>query len=42
MRGRLTLDKVNIAINEIAMYAEANSHLVSCPKKKVCVAQYYK
>ncbi|CAL9089243.1 unnamed protein product [Musa textilis] len=35
MRGRLTLDKVNIAINEIAMYAEANSHLVSCPKKKL-------
>lgn len=35
MRGRLTLDKVNIAINEIAVYAETNSNLISCPKKKL-------
>ncbi|XP_066394843.1 spindle and kinetochore-associated protein 1 homolog isoform X3 [Miscanthus floridulus] len=35
MRGRLTLEKVNIAINEVASYAEANAHLVTCPKKKL-------
>ncbi|WOL07051.1 spindle and kinetochore-associated protein [Canna indica] len=35
MRGRLTLDKVNIAVNEIATYADTNSQLVSCPKKKL-------
>lgn len=38
MRGRLTLEKVNIAINEVATYADANAHLISCPKKKVCVS----
>ncbi|TVU39171.1 hypothetical protein EJB05_12578 [Eragrostis curvula] len=35
MRGRLTMEKVNIAINEVATYADANAHLVSCPKKKL-------
>ncbi|XP_051216063.1 SKA complex subunit 1 homolog isoform X2 [Lolium perenne] len=35
MRGRLTLEKVNIAINEMATYADANAHLVACPKKKL-------
>lgn len=35
MRGRLTLEKVNIAINEVASYADGNAHLVACPKKKV-------
>ncbi|KAL5196752.1 hypothetical protein ABZP36_000264 [Zizania latifolia] len=35
MRGRLTLEKVNIAINEVATYADANAHLVACPKKKL-------
>ncbi|XP_020095452.1 spindle and kinetochore-associated protein 1 homolog [Ananas comosus] len=35
MRGRLTLEKVNIAINEVATYADANAHLISCPKKKL-------
>ncbi|XP_008786986.2 spindle and kinetochore-associated protein 1 homolog [Phoenix dactylifera] len=35
MRGRLTLDKVNIAINEIATYADANAQLIACPKKKL-------
>ncbi|XP_021310672.1 spindle and kinetochore-associated protein 1 homolog isoform X2 [Sorghum bicolor] len=35
MRGRLTLEKVNIAINEVASYAEANAHLVTCPKRKL-------
>lgn len=34
MRGRLTLEKVNIAINEMATYAEATALLVGCPKKK--------
>ncbi|CAL5086705.1 unnamed protein product [Urochloa decumbens] len=35
MRGRLTLEKVNIAINEVASYADANAHLVTCPKQKL-------
>ncbi|KAK3127038.1 hypothetical protein QOZ80_7AG0567340 [Eleusine coracana subsp. coracana] len=35
MRGRLTMEKINIAINEVATYADANAHLVSCPKKKL-------
>ncbi|KAF8759180.1 hypothetical protein HU200_010207 [Digitaria exilis] len=35
MRGRLTLEKVNIAINEVASYADSNAHLVTCPKKKL-------
>ncbi|KAF7000862.1 hypothetical protein CFC21_016656 [Triticum aestivum] len=35
MRGRLTLEKVNISINEVATYADANAHLVACPKKKL-------
>ncbi|CAN1181900.1 Spindle and kinetochore-associated protein 1 homolog [Linum perenne] len=34
MRGRLTLDKINAAINDMAAYAEANAHLVTAPKKK--------
>lgn len=37
MRGRLTLEKVNAAINDIATYAEANAHLISAPKKKVMI-----
>lgn len=35
MRGRLTLEKVNAAINDMATYAEANAHLISAPKKKL-------
>ncbi|KAF3795245.1 Spindle and kinetochore-associated protein, partial [Nymphaea thermarum] len=35
MRGRLTLDKVNSAINEMAVYAEANMQLVAAPRKKL-------
>ncbi|XP_078446242.1 spindle/kinetochore-associated-like protein [Wolffia australiana] len=35
MRGRLTLEKVNIAINEMAAYAEAAASLVGYPKKKL-------
>ena len=41
MRGRLTLEKVNIAINEVATYADANAHLVACPNKKVSLLYYY-
>lgn len=37
MRGRLTLEKVNAAINDMATYAEANAQLVAAPKKKVYV-----
>ncbi|KAJ4954502.1 hypothetical protein NE237_011285 [Protea cynaroides] len=35
MRGRLTLDKVNAAINDMASYAEANAQLIAAPKKKM-------
>ncbi|KAJ6833447.1 spindle and kinetochore-associated protein 1-like protein isoform X4 [Iris pallida] len=35
MRGRLTLDKINIAINEIAMHADSNFQLITVPKKKL-------
>ncbi|OVA09798.1 Protein of unknown function DUF1395 [Macleaya cordata] len=37
MRGRLTLDKVNAAINDMAAYAETNAQLISAPKKKVLI-----
>ncbi|KAI4302799.1 hypothetical protein MLD38_038503 [Melastoma candidum] len=42
MRGRLTLDKVNAAINDMASYADANSQLILCPKKKVDESQWEK
>ncbi|CAN6476636.1 unnamed protein product [Victoria cruziana] len=35
MRGRLTLDKINTAINEMATYAETNMQLVAAPRKKL-------
>ncbi|KAL9688987.1 hypothetical protein QQ045_033416 [Rhodiola kirilowii] len=35
MKGRLTLEKINSAINDMAAYAEANAQLISAPKKKV-------
>ncbi|KAL6128999.1 hypothetical protein ACLB2K_072352 [Fragaria x ananassa] len=35
MRGRLTLEKVNAAINDMATYAEANYQLIAAPKKNV-------
>ncbi|KAL2337558.1 hypothetical protein Fmac_012004 [Flemingia macrophylla] len=35
MRGRLTLEKVNAAINDMASYAEANAQLIVAPKKKL-------
>lgn len=35
MRGRLTLEKVNAAITDMASYAEANTQLIAAPKKKV-------
>ncbi|KAG5042135.1 hypothetical protein JHK87_006050 [Glycine soja] len=34
MRGRLTLEKVNAAINDMVSYAEANALLIVVPKKK--------
>ncbi|MBA0717619.1 hypothetical protein Golax_005420 [Gossypium laxum] len=37
MRGRLTLEKVNAAINDMATYAEANAQLIAAPKKKVFI-----
>ncbi|KAI3719210.1 hypothetical protein L6452_20105 [Arctium lappa] len=35
MRGRLTLDKVNAAISDMAAYAEANAQLITAPRKKL-------
>ncbi|MCL7047313.1 hypothetical protein MKW94_012965 [Papaver nudicaule] len=35
MKGRLTLDKVNASINDMAAYAETNAQLISAPKKKL-------
>ncbi|KAL4585841.1 hypothetical protein LXL04_010467 [Taraxacum kok-saghyz] len=35
MRGRLTLDKINAAINDMAVYAQANSQLITAPRKKL-------
>lgn len=40
MRGRFTLEEVNAAISDIATYAEANSHLVSAPKKEVFIHSF--
>lgn len=40
MRGRLTLEKVNAAISDMASYAEANAHLIAAPKQKVYYKQY--
>ncbi|MBA0562766.1 hypothetical protein Golob_007789 [Gossypium lobatum] len=39
MRGRLTLEKVNAAINDMATYAEANAQLIAAPKKKVFISK---
>ncbi|XP_015889002.1 spindle and kinetochore-associated protein 1 homolog [Ziziphus jujuba] len=35
MKGRLTLEKVNAAINDMAKYAEANAQIIAAPKKKL-------
>eukprot|EP00249_Psilotum_nudum_P001454 c13921_g1_i1 orf=355-987(-) len=35
MRGRLTLDKINAAVDEMAMYADANARLIAAPRKKL-------
>ncbi|KAL8138026.1 hypothetical protein V2J09_004027 [Rumex salicifolius] len=35
MKGRLTLEKVNAAISDMATYAEATAQLVSAPRKKL-------
>ena len=31
----------NIAINEVASYAGANAHLVTCPKKKIYFVSFH-
>jgi hypothetical protein len=41
MRGRLTLEKVNAAINDMATYAEANAHIIAAPKKKVLFSSLF-
>lgn len=35
MKGRLTLDKVNAAINDMAAYADVNFQLITAPRKKL-------
>ncbi|KAL2511475.1 Spindle and kinetochore-associated protein 1-like protein [Abeliophyllum distichum] len=35
MKQRLTLDKVNAAINDMAAYAEANAQIIVAPRKKL-------
>lgn len=35
MKGRLTLEKVNAAITDMAAYAEANAHLIAAPRNKL-------
>jgi hypothetical protein len=35
MRGRLTLEKLNTAIDEMATFALANARLLAAPRKKV-------
>lgn len=35
MRGRLTLDKINTAVDEMAVFAEANARLLTAPRKKL-------
>ncbi|KAL5571909.1 hypothetical protein UlMin_021506 [Ulmus minor] len=42
MKGRLTLEKVNAAINDMATYAETNAHLIAAPKKKLAENQFEK
>ncbi|KAK4476500.1 hypothetical protein RD792_015654 [Penstemon davidsonii] len=35
MKQRITLDKVNAAISDMATYAEANAHLITAPRNKL-------
>lgn len=35
MRGRLTLDKVNAAVDEMAGFADLNARLLAAPRNKV-------
>eukprot|EP00250_Pteridium_aquilinum_P022727 c2561_g1_i1 orf=134-949(+) len=35
MRGRLTLEKINTAVDEMATFAEANARLLAAPRKKL-------
>lgn len=40
MRGRLTIDRVNAALDELAAHAEANAALVAaCRKNKVALGE---
>jgi hypothetical protein len=40
MRGRLTLEKLNSAIDEMATFALANARLLAAPRKKVGSVQH--
>jgi hypothetical protein len=42
MRGRLTLEKINAAVDEMVTYAEANTRLLGAPRKKVISSQITK
>lgn len=41
MKGRLTLEKVNAAINDMAAYADANAQLIAAPRKKVLIPTFH-
>lgn len=41
MRGRLTLEKVNAAVGDMATYADANAQLISASKSRVCKNPFY-
>lgn len=40
MKQRLTLDKTNAAIGDMANYAEANAQLIAAPRKKVVISHH--
>lgn len=40
MKQRLTLDKANAAIGDMANYAEANAQLIAAPRKKVVISNH--
>jgi hypothetical protein len=40
MRGRLTLDKINAAVDEMATFAAANARLLTAPKQKACTNSF--
>lgn len=41
MKQRLTLEKVNAAIEDMASYAEANAQLIAAPRRKVFLTCHF-